>query len=211
VHEIVSTVSCRWPIGKLCASFFDLETFQTQAPILFQDGYPRSVAVAHGGIWATVRVVSPPASVTCNGGPTSNPLYRVDFFSRTANAPPTLGIYCNQAPADSVLSSTPSENYILLALPDGTVAMWDAGINTWVVSRTNTGSVAGAFGAFNDNLFVVGNSVLDPGLFPVATAIHHGRFLGRGPLGQFASHNERRPVRAPSAANLNTLVPFHGR
>lgn len=197
------------------ASVFDLETFQTQAPILFQDGYPRSIAVAHGGIWATVRVVSPPANVTCNGGPSTNPLYRVDFFSRTANAPPTLGIYCNQAPANSVLSSTPSENYMLLALPDGTVAMWDAGIDTWVVSRTNTGSVAGAFGAFNDNLFVVGNSVLDPGLFPVATLQSTtGNSSGVGLLGQFGLRTTTAAASGPGTielVNLNTLVPFHGK
>ena len=197
------------------ASVFDLETFQTQAPILFQDGYPRSIAVAHGGIWATVRVVSPPDSVTCNGGPTTNPLYRVDFFSRTANAPPTLGIYCNQVPADSVLSSTPSENYMLLALPDGTVAMWDAGINTWVISRTNTGSVAGAFGAFNDNLFVVGNSVLDPGLFPVATLQSTtGSSSGVGLLGQFGLRTTTAAASGPGTielVDLNTLVPFHGK
>jgi uncharacterized protein (TIGR03437 family) len=201
------------------ASVFDLETFQTQAPILFQDGYPRSIAVAHGGIWATVRVVSPPASVTCpgatNGFTITNPLYRVDFFSRTANAPPTLGIYCNQVPADSVVSSTPSENYMLLAMADGTVAMWDAAINTWVVSRTNTGSVAGAFGAFNDNLFVVGNSVLDPGLFPVATMQSTtGGSSGVGVLGQFGLRTTAASASGPGTielVDLNTLVPFHGR
>lgn len=197
------------------ASVFDLETFETQAPILFQDGYPRSIAVAHGGIWATVRVVSPPASVTCTGAPVDNPLYRVDFFSRTANAPPTLGIYCNQVPPTAVLSSTPSENYVLMAMADGTVAMWDAGINTWVVSRTNTGSVAGAFGAFNDNLFVVGNNVLDPGLFPVATLQSTtGSPSGVGLLGQFGLRTTAASASGPGTielVNLNTLEPFHGR
>ncbi|HSP69490.1 MAG TPA: hypothetical protein VLN48_17325 [Bryobacteraceae bacterium] len=197
------------------ASVFDLETFETQAPILFQDGYPRSIAVAHGGIWATVRVVSPPASVTCTGGPVDNPLYRVDFFSRTANAPPTLGIYCNQVPPTAVLSSTPSENYLLMAMADGTVAMWDAGINTWVVSRTNTGSVAGAFGAFNDNLFVVGNNVLDPGLFPVATLQSTtGSPSGVGLLGQFGLRTTAASASGPGTiefVNLNTLEPFHGK
>jgi len=200
------------------ASVFDLETFETQAPILFQDGYPRSIAVAHGGIWATVRVVSPP-DFTCpgatNGVNITNPLYRVDFFSRTANAPPTLGIYCNQVPADSVLSSTPSENYMLLAMADGTVAMWDAGINTWVISRTNTGSVPGAFGAFNDNLFVVDNNVLDPGLFPVAKLQSTtGSSSGVGVLGQFGLRTTTAAASGPGTielVDLNTLVPFHGK
>src|SRR5205085_12202779 len=169
---------------------------------------------AHGGIWATVLVVSPP-DFHCTGSPVNNPLSRIDFFSRTANAPPTLGIYCNQAPADSVLSSTPSENYVLLAMSNGTVGMWDAGIDTWVVSRTNTGSVAGAFGAFNDNLFVVGNSILDPGLFPVASLqTTTGSSSGVGLLGQFGLRTTTAAASGPGTielVDLNTLVPFHGR
>ena len=52
------------------ASVFDLETFETQTPILFPGGYPRWFVVAHGGIWAAVRFVTP-ADVPCSGG---NPL-----------------------------------------------------------------------------------------------------------------------------------------
>jgi uncharacterized protein (TIGR03437 family) len=145
----------------------------------------------------------------------NNPLYRVDFFSRTANAPPTLGIYCNQVPADAVLASSPSENYVLLAMPDGTVAMWDAGINTWVVSRSNATAAAGAFGAFNDNLFVVDNNVLDPGLFPVAKMQSTtGTSSGVGVLGQFGLRTTAASASGPGTielVNLNTLVPFHGK
>ena len=196
------------------ASVFDLETFETQAPILFQDGYPRSIAVAHGGIWATVRVVAPPDNIPC---PTkvTNPLYRVDFFSRTANAPPTLGIYCNQVPEDAVLSSTPSENYILMAMPDGTTAMWDAAINTWVISRSNAAAAGGAFGACNDNLFVVDNNVLDPGLFPVAKLQSStGSSSGVGLLGGAGLRTTTASASGPGTierVDLNTLVPFHGK
>jgi len=197
------------------ASVFDLETFETQAPIIFQDGYPRSIAVAHGGIWATVRVVTPPEDVTCAGGPVNNPLYRVDFNSRTANAPPTLGIYCNQVPANSVLANTPSENYILLAMADGSAAMWDAGSNTWVVSRTTGTSAGGAFGAFNDNLFVVGNNVLDQGLFPIAALQSTtGTTSGVGALAGAGLRTSTASASGPGTierVDLNTLQPFHGR
>jgi hypothetical protein len=80
------------------ASVFNLDTLASQSPILFSDGYPRSIAVAHGGIWATVRVVSPPKDITCDGPTPNNPLYRIDFNNRVANAPFTLGVYCNQVP-----------------------------------------------------------------------------------------------------------------
>jgi uncharacterized protein (TIGR03437 family) len=196
------------------ASVFDLETFQTQAPIPFEDGYPRSIAVAHGGIWATVRVVTPPTDITCTGA-VNNPLYRVDFDSRTANAPPTLGIYCNQVPADSALANTPSENYILLAMSNGSVAMWDAGSNTWVVSRTNGTGASGAFGAFNDNLFVVGNSVLDQGLFPIAgLQSTTGNSAGVGALAGAGLRTTTLSASGPGTierVDLNTLQPFHGR
>jgi len=197
------------------ASVFDLETFETQLPILFQDGYPRSIAVAHGGIWATVRVVTPPENITCNGGAITNPLYRIDFNSRTANAPLTLGVYCNEVPANSALASTPSENYILLAMPDGNTAMWDASVNTWVVSRSNAATTSGAFGAFNDNLFLVGNNVLDPGLFPVATLQSTtGSSSGVGVLGQYGLRTTTAAASGPGTierVDLNTLQPFHGR
>ena len=151
------------------ASVFNLDALQADTPIVFEDGYPRSIGVAHGGIWATVRVVSPPADVTCQGGASNNPLYRVDFDNRTASAPPALGVYCNQVPADSALAGTPFKNYMLLAMTDGTAAMWDAGSDTWVVSRTDGTAASGAFGAFGDDQFLVDNKVLDPSLYAVAT------------------------------------------
>jgi uncharacterized protein (TIGR03437 family) len=163
------------------ASVFNLDALQAQAPIVFEDGYPRSIGVAHGGIWATVRVVTPPEDVTCQGGSSNNPLYRVDFDNRMASAPPALGVYCNQVPADSVLAGTPSKNYMLLAMADGTAAMWDAGSDTWVVSRTDGTAASGAFGAFDDDQFLVDNKVLDPSLYPVATLESaSGRSSGMG-------------------------------
>ncbi len=198
------------------ASVFDLETFETQTPILFtHDGYPRSIVVAHGGIWATVRVVSPPAGITCNGGSITNPLYRIDFDARLASAPTTLGIYCNEVPADSALASTPSENYVLLAMPDGNAAMWDAGANTWVISRNNPKATSGAFGAFNDNFFVIDNNVLDAGLFPVATLQSTtGGSSGVGAIGAAGLRTTAAGASGPGTierVDLTSLQPFHGR
>jgi uncharacterized protein (TIGR03437 family) len=197
------------------ASVFNLDTLQPDVPIQFADGYPRSIVVAHGGIWATVRVVSPPAGVACSGGTANNPLYRIDFASRLANAPSSLGIYCNQVPADSALASTPSENYVLLAMPDGNSAMWDATVNTWVISRSNATATSGTFGAFNDNLFVIGNNVLDPGLFPVAQLESTtGSSSGVGVLGGSGLRTTAASASGPGTierVDLNTLQPFHSR
>ena len=198
------------------ASVFDLETFETQAPILFTyAGYPRSIAVAHGGIWATVRVVTPPENVTCAGTAVTNPLYRIDFANRIADAPASLGVYCNQVPADSVLAATPSQNYILLAMPNGTVAMWDGTVDSWVVSRSPATAAGGAFGAFNDNLFVVDNNVLDQSLFPFATLESaSGSSSGLGLLGGAGLRTTAASASGPGTierVDLNTLQTFSGR
>ncbi len=148
------------------ASVFNLDTFETETPILFGDGYPRSIVVARGGTSGPgARCLAAP-DVTCTGAATNNPLCRIISPAARPAAPTTLLITCSQVPADSVLANTPSENYVLLAMSDGTTAMWDATVNTWVVSRTNTNSAGGAFGAFTDNLFVVDSNVLDPVCFP---------------------------------------------
>ena len=198
------------------ASVFDLETFATQAPILFTyAGYPRSITVAHGGIWATVRVVTPPKNVTCAGTAVNNPLYRIDFANRTADAPVSLGVYCNQVPPDSVLAATPSQNYILLAMANGTVAMWDGTVDSWVVSRTPATAAGGAFGAFNDNLFVVNNNVLDQSLFPFATLeSDSGSSSGLGLLGGAGLRTTALSASGPGTierVDLNTLQTFSSR
>jgi len=195
------------------ASVFNLDTLQAQPPILFQDGYPRSIGVAHGGLWATVRVVTPPDNPACQGS--TNPLYRIDFNNRIADPPPALGIYCNQVPADSVLAGTPSQNFMLLAMADGTAAMWDAGADTWVISRTNGSAAKGAFGAFNDDQFLVDNKILDPGLFPVATLESStGSSSGMGILGNDGLRTTTASASSPGTierVNLNTLLTFNAR
>ena len=144
---------------------FDLETLQPSAPIPFPGVYPHLIAVGNGSIFATARPVTPPPAPL---GPA--PLFKIDFPTRTANPPPTLGIYTNGTPAldTAALVATASGNYILLAVTDGTVAMWDANSNQWGNSRQDLKSLGGAYGSFNDNLFIADNNLLDISLFPVA-------------------------------------------
>src|SRR5207244_1981703 len=117
------------------ASVFDLQTLQPSSPILFPSAYPREVAVGNGAIWATVRAVSGPQA-----------LYRVDFAKRIGTPPPTLGIYANSVPATAALATSPGGNCVFLVIPDGTVALWDATVDLWVVSRKDFGSLGGAYG-----------------------------------------------------------------
>ncbi len=146
------------------ASVFDLETLLPSIPIAFP-AYPHSIAVGHGAIWATARTpVTPLPPIG------AQPLYRVDFVNRVASAPQALGIFVNGTPAldTAVLSATPSLNYIMLAEPKGTVAMWDSSVDQWSVSRKDFTALGGAYGALDDDRFVVDNNLLGRSLAPVA-------------------------------------------
>jgi uncharacterized protein (TIGR03437 family) len=143
------------------ASVFDLETLEPTNPVIFPGGhYPRSVAVSHGAILAIVRNVA-------QGN--LHKVDRIDFAARLANALPSLGVFKNELSSpDGVLVETPGNNGILMALPDGTVALYDAAADTFVASRKDFASLGGAYAALNDNLFLVDNHLLDPALVRVA-------------------------------------------
>jgi uncharacterized protein (TIGR03437 family) len=147
------------------ASVFDLDSLEPSEPIQFPSAYPRMIAVAHGAVWATAREVPP----------SNQRLFKIDFSSRMANAPASLGIFQNTLILPTAaLAASPSLNSILLALPDGTVALWDSGANQWIASRKDIGTVSGAFGALTDKLFLVDNNLLNESLFPVATLTSQG-------------------------------------
>ena len=167
------------------ANVFDLDTLQPvvcaasqplPCPIWFGDNAaaPHMIAVGNGAIWATARS----SDVKTQG------LYRVNFDARSATPPPVLGlVFCNTTatsatptapstcpiPPTAALAASPSGNYIMLALADGSAALWQSGIDRWVESRHDFTSFGGAFGALSDNLFVVDNNLLDLSLYPAGT------------------------------------------
>lgn len=140
------------------AGVHDLETLQASEPIHFPANYPATIAVGRNAIWATAR----PA----DGQPAR--LFKIDFLNRLATAPATLGIFRNAVPQTAALAASPSKNYIALGMTDGTVALWEADSDRWVVSRKDLTGIGGAFAALNDNLFAAGTNLLDESLFPVA-------------------------------------------
>jgi len=140
------------------AGVFDLETLRASEPIRFPGNYPATIAVGRNAIWATAR----PA----DGLPAR--LFRIDFLNRLASSPPTLGIFRNEVAQTATLAVSPSKSYILLAITDGTVALWEADSDRWVASRKDLTGLGGALAALNDSLFAAGASLLDESLFPVA-------------------------------------------
>lgn len=139
-------------------SVFDLDTLEAAEPFWTPSLYFHSMAVGRGAIWATARRADGQAPA----------LFRLDLENRMASAPASLGVFKNDVPDTSAIVASPSQSYVLLAMPSGAVALWEADTNLWVVSRTDLSGLGGAFAAFNDNLFAIGPNLFDESLYPVA-------------------------------------------
>jgi uncharacterized protein (TIGR03437 family) len=156
------------------ASVFDLRTLQpSPPPILFPAGYfPRSIAVSSRAILATSRGVGP--FTPAIGAPQ---VHLIDFANRVASPPATLGIYINTVDATgAVLGASPTGGTVFMAMPDGTVALYEAASDTcspplagcgFVASRHDLSAVSGAYAALSDDLFAVDVHVLNAALVPI--------------------------------------------
>jgi len=139
------------------SSVLDLETLQRSQPIIFPPGfYPRSIAVSNNAILATSRGAGSPPKV-----------HRIDLNARLATTPDSLGIYDNTINVDAVMTASPSGNVIFMPMPDGTVALYEASSDTFVASRKDVSSLAGAYAALTDDVFVVDTNVFNRALAQV--------------------------------------------
>jgi uncharacterized protein (TIGR03437 family) len=149
------------------ASVFDLNNLVPSAPILFPGDYPRTIGVSVAGMFATVRL----------GARSGNThLDQIDFANRVAYTPTTLSgspdpaIYSNVLTSPSgALAESADHDVLLLVLPDGSVAEYDAASQTWVASRKDVSSLAGAYGVPADNLFLADSNLLDAALVSIGT------------------------------------------
>ena len=125
------------------ANVFDLDGRVATDPIFFPGGHsPRSIGVANTGIFASVRLQTLPPTCVPALTASASILDHVDFAGRTADTPCTLSAGDNRAiyqngltSADGVLASSPANDYLLLALPDGNVLEYADSAQTWVASR----------------------------------------------------------------------------
>ncbi len=139
------------------ASAYDLNTLQPLPPIVFPPGhYPRSIASSGNATLAASRVAAPP-----------NTIDRIDLVGRTAFTPTTLGPWENNININTVLSASPGGGSILAAMPDGNVMLYDATADSFVASRQDYQSLAGAFAASDYGFYVVDNYLLDSSLAPL--------------------------------------------
>jgi uncharacterized protein (TIGR03437 family) len=136
-------------------SVFDLDLLTAQQPIYVAD-YVQSVAASANAILVHVRPI-----VSKNPG-----LGRVDMIARVVTQLPTLGVYQNSLPVDTVLASPSNGASILIASSDGSVMLYDANADSFTVSRKDFTALSGAYAASNFNQFVVGTNMLDASLVP---------------------------------------------
>jgi uncharacterized protein (TIGR03437 family) len=165
--------------NSMIANVFDLNALAPTAPILFPYGhYPRAIGVTWTDSFALMRNagLQNPTPACKNEAPIAV-LDRIDFTNRIAYTPCTLDGATNPAinsnnltTADGAIAPSGDGVYMTLSLADSTVAEYDATADTWVASRKDFQSLGGSYGALNDNLWNVGDNLLDAALVPVGTA-----------------------------------------
>lgn len=140
------------------------------SPIVLPGGhYARSIAQSNAATLVLVR--NEGATYPCSPTPLSGPgmVDVINLPAQNAAPPCTLGIYQNSMPATSVLTPSPNGSSILLASPDGTVALYSAAANTFVNSRKDLSSLSGAFAASSYGSYVIGSTYFDSSLVPTGT------------------------------------------
>ena len=140
------------------ANVYDLETLDPSEPIRFPFGhYPRWLAASGNSILAATRVAGPIHKIDT-----------VDFWTRTATELPTLGVYENTIDINTALVAAPNGNSIMAAQADGSLMLYNASADTFTISRKDEDSLGGAVAASNFDQFVVGNTLYNASLVPMA-------------------------------------------
>jgi uncharacterized protein (TIGR03437 family) len=156
-------------------SVFDLDLLTAQPPVFVPNGYVQSVAASANAILVHARLV---------GGTNPAGIGQVNLTAGTVSILPSLGVYQNNLPVDTVLAASSNGGSILIASANGAVMMYNANAGTFTASRQDFTNLTGAYAASNFNQFVVGNNFLDASLVP------QGRIAGTGVSSGFAFVNE---------------------
>ena len=137
---------------------YDLNKLTRLGPVFFPPGhYPRSIASSNRATLAASRVAGPVHTID-----------RIDLLSRSVDTPATLGVYENNINVNTVLTPSANGAFVLAAMPDGTVMLYDSSVDEFVASRQDFTSLSGAYSASNYHSYVVDNHLLNSSLVPVA-------------------------------------------
>ncbi len=177
---------------------YDLNALQPLNPVNTGPGYVQSVAVSNGLILAVMR----------DGGGGSPYIASIDLIENTATKLPTLGVYQNQVLLNTVLAASPNGATVMLASADGHTMLYDANANTFTVSRQDFPSLTGAYAASAFGNYVVGSTILNASLVPVATINTQGSepsgFTFAGSNGYMTSSTGVSKPGVIQAVNLST-------
>lgn len=177
---------------------YDLDALQAVTPVMAPFGhYPRSVAASGKAVLALSRLADGTGAVES-----------VDLATNQAVTLPNLGVYENKVHQHGVLTASPNGASILLAMPDGRVMLYSANADTFVAARQDLKELKGAYAASSYGQYVVGDSLLNSSLVPVA------KFeTGTGSSSGFAYVDQfglRATAASPSAAGVVTRVMATG-
>jgi uncharacterized protein (TIGR03437 family) len=140
------------------AYVYHLNKLSRLGPIFFPPGhYPRSIASSNRATLVASRVAGPVHTID-----------RVDLLSGSVDTPVTLGMYEKNVNMNTVLTASANGTFVLAAMPDGTVMLYDSSVDEFVASRQDFTALSGAYSASNYHSFAVDNHLLNASLVPVA-------------------------------------------
>ncbi len=154
---------------------YDLNALQPLAPIDAQSGYTQSLAASNGLTLAVMR----------DGAGGSPYIAAIDLTLNQATRLQTLGVYQNSlSTLNTVLAASANGASILIASSDGHTMLYDANVNSFTVSRQDFTALTGAYASSAFGQYVVGSTLLNASLVPVATISTQGEASGFVFVGQ---------------------------
>lgn len=91
-------------------------------------------------------------------------ILKIDLNARAASQLPSLGVYQNTVPLDTVVTTSQNASKVLVAGSDGSVYLYDANADTFTVSRQDVKGLSGPYAASPYDQFVVGTYLLNASL-----------------------------------------------
>ncbi|MEO5925598.1 MAG: cytochrome D1 domain-containing protein [Bryobacteraceae bacterium] len=138
-------------------SVFDLETLQPSTSITTRNANIQSIAATAHGILA----------VGFDHSSGDWGVYSLDMNTRTGDRLPTLGVWENKVPENTVVTAASNGASALIASPDGSLFVYDSNVNTFTVSRKDFTTFAGAYAASSFGDYVIGNQLFNSSGVPV--------------------------------------------
>jgi uncharacterized protein (TIGR03437 family) len=141
------------------AYVYDLNSLQKVQVVALPFGhYPRSIGISSRSILAASRVAGPQHQID-----------KINLTTGLGTAYPSLGVFANSVNINTVLQGTPNGTAIMGVMPDGNMLLYDATVDSFTVSRKDVAALSGAYAASSFGQFVVGNTLLNSSLGPVAS------------------------------------------